>query len=265
MESSSWHWTGRCSRYYTPPSSGPGTLFQCPFPSGHKGLQPPWPGFAKRKRKRKSPRQGQRQRQPGSQSRAGKRQRQTQRQDHRQRPRQRCLPCCIQILHSSPGHLCPTSTRQRPQIAPLCVSCSFLSLSSWQALPLLHLFSTPTLRLGLPLWLVPPSSRPFSTVVFSVPQTARPVIVAGPAVWLPFQSIYLSSLPFTATHHPSHLRTFLPYLAGPACHCGRSRLIPSPYPICTSLFPLTDPHRSLQSPHRSSQILTISLPYLLPH
>ena len=61
---------------------------------------------------------------------------------------------------------------------------------------------------------------------------------------------------------PQH---FLHYRKGPACHCGRSRLIPSPYPICTSLLPPTDPHSSLRSPHRSSQHLTISLPYPLLH
>ena len=59
----------------------------------------------------------------------------------------------------------------------------------------------------------------------------------------------------------SDFHTFLPFSSlypGPACHCGRSRLLPSfSYHIYISLFPFTDPHRSSQIPHGSSQILLI--------
>ena len=88
--------------------------------------------------------------------------------------------------------------------------------------------------------------------------------MAGPAFYPP-TPFYINLFHFTGSHRSLQILTLLPYLEDPVCHRGRSRLIPSPYPICTSLFPLTDPHSSLQLPHRSSQIFTISLPYLLPY
>ena len=88
---------------------------------------------------------------------------------------------------------------------------------------------------------------------------ARLVIVAGPASYLlptrftfvysPLQTLTDPSLIFTDPHIFSPLFTTpLFYLTGPACHCGRSRLLPSSYPIYISLLPFTDPHRSPQIP-----------------
>ena len=81
----------------------------------------------------------------------------------------------------------------------------------------------------------------------------------------PHKSLQLPLPHFKDPHRSLQIPTLLPYLKDPTCHRGSSHFIPSPYPIYTSLFPFTDPHISLQLPHRSSQTLTISLPYLIPY
>ena len=100
----------------------------------------------------------------------------------------------------------------------------------------------PSFRPGLSLWQVPPD-LPFnspSTSTFLDPHLqyfvfalARLVIVAGPASFIP-TAYHLTSFYY------SHL--LLP-LKGPACHCGRSRLIssfyPSHLPVSHSPLPLS--------------------------
>ena len=80
----------------------------------------------------------------------------------------------------------------------------------------------------------------------------------------------------TDPHRPSQILTYLynsltdphrhshslPYLLphylfiGPACHCGRSRLLVSPYPIFTPFSQVYSPHSSSQIPTNPSPILT---------
>ena len=104
----------------------------------------------------------------------------------------------------------------------------------------------------------------FSHFLTSVLPLSRPGLSLWPAFYPP-TPFYINLFHFAGPHRSLQILTLLPYLEDPACHRGRSRLIPSPYPICTSLFPLTDPHRSLQLPHRSSQFLSlIYYPIILP-
>ena len=96
--------------------------------------------------------------------------------------------------------------------------------------------SSPSSRPGLSLWQVPPrspltlpASPPFwiFDLQIFVSISARLVIVAGPA------SLFLTAYHFTSFYHSL---LSLP-IRGPACHCGRSRLV-FPF-LFLSLFPLT--------------------------
>ena len=113
----------------------------------------------------------------------------------------------------------------------------------------------PTLRLGLPLWLVPPF-RPFFTYDIPLLQNGPACHCGRSRLLVPFPT---HSHPVTSPRSnppPLSPHNFLHYLKGPACHCGRSHLIPSPYPILHKFIP----------PHRSSQISTIPSPILTnPH
>ena len=100
--------------------------------------------------------------------------------------------------------------------------------------------SPPLLRPGLSLWQVPPCNQhPHSTSIpSSSPPQSSPLLRPGLSLWqvpphqyppTPFSPLLPSSLTCFSPQPPSSYPSF-----GPACHCGRSRLVP----LLTLLAPL---------------------------
>ena len=127
--------------------------------------------------------------------------------------------------------------------------------------------SSPSSRPGLSLWQVPPrslltlpTSPPFWIFDLQIfaSTSARLVIVAGPA------SLFLTAYHFTSFYHSL---LSLP-IRGPACHCGRSRLVFSfylpPLPLSPSFPPyslsLLLPPRARRPPWEIQSDLADALP-----
>ena len=150
----------------------------------------------------------------------------------------------------------------------------------WFPFPPIHIRSPPFAA----------SHHPSHLNTFCTTVKARLVIVAGPASSLhpiPFAQVYsppqiptVLSDPLTDPHKISlslsHIRYSIHSLIGPACHCGRSRLLHSFHSLTYSLLPLTEPHRSflyhpLPSPWPGSPLWLVPscpfrfTPFLLPH
>ena len=94
------------------------------------------------------------------------------------------------------------------------------------------------------LWQVPPYTFPLP----------HPVQVYSPSQILtdfynPLTDPHKSSQPFSHIHYPIHSPI------GPACHCGRSRLLHYFNSLYIHLLPLTAPYRSSQIPTRLSYLL----------
>ena len=112
-------------------------------------------------------------------------------------------------------------------------------------------FPLPPSRPGLPLWQVPPPT------FFFLPHLHKFISLHRPSQILTDPSRILTDhidthRPLTEPYRSSHFLSLICYpfvsLIGPACHCGRSRLLPPSNSIYINLFHFTDLHGSPQIP-----------------